>query len=85
MWTNEGFLIDPHPSSLLDDGFMNCSGFIKNGERPGWFTDPGSDDDGCQTAPPGAQSQIAFQGSSVFLSSSLPTFVKDAWRGLNRF
>lgn len=38
MWTNEGFSIDPHPSSLLDDSFMNCSGFIKNGEGPSSLT-----------------------------------------------
>ncbi len=34
MWTNEGFLIEPYPSFLLDDGFMNRSAFIKNGEVP---------------------------------------------------
>ncbi len=34
IWTNEGFLVDPHPPSLLDDGSMNCSAFIKFGEGP---------------------------------------------------
>jgi hypothetical protein len=32
IWTNEGFLVDPHPPSLLDDSSANCSAFIKSGE-----------------------------------------------------
>jgi hypothetical protein len=36
--TNEGFLVDHHPPSLLDEDPVNCSAFIKKGEEPSCLT-----------------------------------------------
>jgi hypothetical protein len=49
--------------------------------RYGWFTNPGSDKGRCLASRIGLWSHICPRSSSVFPSTSLPEYGKDAWRG----